>query len=333
MYNYILPFSFLLLYYYGLGGYPKPISLCYYDAINNIRKGGSVTMAYSTYRFTLDVQRNVSQVSLSVRQRDTSRSLAINLTDGGTPYIIEDGCSAVFAARRPDGTPIDRGCIIENKTTIRYDLNGDETLEPGIVDCEIRLYDIESRLITSPRFLIVVDARVYDNDEILPEADAKSFLDEIYGSEAQRRANETARIAAEEARQSAETERDTSFGTFITNANNSLDEAIQKADSDIALMVSNANKSVADAISNANNSVAETIANANAAVSGVLANANAAVSGVLANANEALATAEATLATAEATLETANEAASKVNMEQIVQNVLDELPVWDGGSY
>ena len=317
MYNYILPFSFLLLYYYGLGGYPKPISLCYYDAINNIRKGEIVTMAYSTYRFTLDVQRNVSQVSLSVRQRDTSRSLAINLTDGGTPYIIEDGCFAVFAARRPDETPIDAECVIENNTTIRYDLDFDErvTAVCGTVDCEIRLFDNEGRLITSPRFIIVVDSRVYGNDEILPEEEGRSVLDEIYGSEARRRANETARIAAEEARTSAETERGTSFGTFITNANNALDEAIQKADSDIALMVSNANKSVADAISNANNSVAETIANANAAVSGVLANANEALS------------------TAESTLETANEAASKVNMEQIVQNVLDELPVWEGGSY
>ena len=281
-------------------------------------------MAYSNYRFTLDVQRNVSQVSLSVRQHDTNRSLAINLTDGGTPYKIEDGCVAVFAARRsrPDLTPIDAYCIIENNTTIRYDLQGRDTSEVGVVDCEIRLYDIDGRLITSPRFIIVVDARVYGNDEIMPEDEGRSVLDEIYGSEAARKENEEERISAEEARIAADIERGEAVSALITNANTALDEAIQKADSAIALMVSNANKSVADAISNANNSVAETIANANAAVSGVLANAN-----------EALATAESTLATAEATLETANEAASKVNMEQIVQNVLDELPVWEGGSY
>ena len=59
-------------------------------------------MNSSNYRFTLDMQSNISQVSLPVRLGDTSRKLYINLTDSGSPYFIEDGCLAVFSARKAD---------------------------------------------------------------------------------------------------------------------------------------------------------------------------------------------------------------------------------------
>ena len=114
-------------------------------------------MNYSNYRFNLDVQSTVSQVSLPVRLLDTGRRLYVNLTDGGSPYIIEDGCRAVFSARKADGNPVMNDCIIENNSIIRYDLTAQTTSYPGIVDCEMSLYDPDGKLITSPKFILVVD--------------------------------------------------------------------------------------------------------------------------------------------------------------------------------
>lgn len=157
-------------------------------------------MNSSNYRFTLDMQSNISQVSLPVRKGDTSRKLYINLTDSGIPYFIEDGCRAVFSARKADDNAILNDCVIEKNTTIRYDFSPQTTSSPGVVDCEIRLYGTEGNLITSPRFILVVDERVvYDSDFPLSESD-KSAIDSIILSE-------TARVEAEEDRKLAESER------------------------------------------------------------------------------------------------------------------------------
>lgn len=164
-------------------------------------------MNYSNYRFTLDTQSNISQVSLPVRLLDTSRRLYISLTDGGSPYIIEDGCRAVFYARKADGKPIMNDCIIEKNTQIRYDLTQQTTACAGVVDCEVRLYGMDGKLITSPRFIMVVDERVvYDEDFPLSEAE-QTVLDNIILSETARANAEELRVAAEELRVSAESER------------------------------------------------------------------------------------------------------------------------------
>ena len=156
-------------------------------------------MNYSNYRFTLDMQSNISQVSLPVRLLDTSRRLYISLTDGGSPYTIANGCRAVFYARKADGKPIMNDCIIEKNTLIRYDLTQQTTTCAGVVDCEVRLYGTDGKLITSPRFIMVVDERVvYDDDFPLSEAE-QTILDNIILSE-------TARASAEEERQQAHEE-------------------------------------------------------------------------------------------------------------------------------
>ena len=64
-------------------------------------------MSSSNYRITLDMQSNQSQVSLPVRLKDTNRKLYIILTNGGTPYIIEDGCRAVLFGYKADEHLID----------------------------------------------------------------------------------------------------------------------------------------------------------------------------------------------------------------------------------
>lgn len=150
-------------------------------------------MNYSNYRITLDVQSMVSQVSLPVRQGDTGRKIYINLTDGGQPYFIEDGCLATFFGKKADGNPIGKSCAIERNTTIVYELSEQTTTASGMVECEIRLYDMEGKLITSPRFILVVNNRVVTDEDFPLSEEDRSFLDEMMVAE-------TKRVAAEKER-------------------------------------------------------------------------------------------------------------------------------------
>lgn len=150
-------------------------------------------MNYSKYRFNLDMQSYISQISLPVRQHDTGIVLRINLTDGGVPYVIRDGCRAIFYARKSDGNPLMNDCVIEKNTTICYELTPQTTSCSGVVDCEVRLYGTDGNLITTPRFILVVDSRVvHDEDFPLSESE-QNILDNIIRSETVRQENEVER--------------------------------------------------------------------------------------------------------------------------------------------
>lgn len=165
-------------------------------------------MNYSNYRFTLDVQSNLSQVSLPVKLNDSGRRLLIGLTDGGNPYQISKGSLAKFTFKRSE--PNSEGvyesglydCVLEdNNSTIRFDLTRAVTGVAGVVDCEIRLYGPNGRLITSPRFIIVVDDRVIYDDDIPLTDEQASTIDAIILSEAKRVEAENKRVKAEAARE------------------------------------------------------------------------------------------------------------------------------------
>lgn len=157
-------------------------------------------MNFSNYRFSLDMQSNISQVSLPVREFDTGRKLYIGLTDGGNPYVIKEGCRAVFFARKADGNTVINDCIIEKNTQIVYELTTQTTSCAGVVDCEIRLYGSKNELLTSPRFIMVVDERVIYNDEIVMSKSESNAIDNIILSEETRVTNEQERVEAERER-------------------------------------------------------------------------------------------------------------------------------------
>lgn len=168
-------------------------------------------MNYSDYRFTLDIQIHQAQVSVPVTLNDTARKLYIGLTDGRKPYTIADGCRAVFAAKKPDGTTILNDCIIEKNTTIVYEFSQNTTSCEGIVNCEVRLYDTEGKELTSPQFLIVVDGKVVRDEEIVISESEQTALNNILVSE-------QGRVAAEEERVTAEVGRTQKFNSFYNKA-------------------------------------------------------------------------------------------------------------------
>lgn len=167
-------------------------------------------MILSNYPFTLDIQKTLSQVSIPLTLGETARQLFISLTDGGKPYIIADGCSAVLAGRKADGTAILHDCVIEKNTTIRYHFNEQTATAAGKMSCQILLFDEGGKYIASPRFTMVVYEDVAKADEVLSENDLLSF-GRMLAAEEGRLAAEEDRNKAEAARAEAEQERAEAF--------------------------------------------------------------------------------------------------------------------------
>jgi hypothetical protein len=166
-------------------------------------------MNSSEFRFTLDLHSSQSQVSLPVMEGDTARKFYISLMDGGTPFLLEDGCVAALTIKRHTGTFIQHFCMIENNTTIVYDFRShpDTAAVNGLNRCEVSIYDAGGELISTPRFSMVVSPRVINQNDTDISDEDRHILDDIIVSEATRVASETARVAGEEARAAAEQKR------------------------------------------------------------------------------------------------------------------------------
>lgn len=147
-------------------------------------------MNYSTYRFTLDIHQTRSQVSIPVLYQDTWVQLFINLTDGGKPYKIEEGCKAVLYGKKADGKALVNDCeIIDNNTRIKYTFNDQTASCIGSVDCEIRLYSKDGLQLTTPSFVVLVEDRVIRDEDIVESDDEKSAIDRVLASEEERDKN------------------------------------------------------------------------------------------------------------------------------------------------
>lgn len=196
-------------------------------------------MNFSNYKFTLDMHTAQSQVSLPVVLNDTARKFYISLSDGGKSYHIADGCLALIRINRPTGTYVEHFCSIEDNTNIVYDLSQFENtaIIPGVHDCEVTLYGLDDKEITTARFTMVVSERVVNSDDIEIKDENWTMLDEIGKEEARRQAWESARKKAETQRDdaekervAAEKERETNTAIAIEAANAVAAELLRKAE-------------------------------------------------------------------------------------------------------
>lgn len=156
-------------------------------------------MKDSAYKISLDIHEHASQAVLKAKKTDTGRKLHITLRAGGTPYTIEDDCYAVFKAKKSDGTILFNACTIENNEII-YEFTEQTCTAVGRCRCEIALYGPDDKLITSPRFALLVDGTIYP-DELVESTDEFSALTELItdtleatdaATQAAKNANETA---------------------------------------------------------------------------------------------------------------------------------------------
>lgn len=141
-------------------------------------------MGTSIFRFSLDIHQTQSQVSISASRYSTDRRLMVRLMERGIPYVIEDGCFAVFSAIKPDGKPLYNDCAIRNNTII-YDFTKQTTAALGIYPCQIHLYGADGRLLLSPRFQLIVHDAVYDEEAVESSGEylaLEGFLNHFFDS-------------------------------------------------------------------------------------------------------------------------------------------------------
>lgn len=141
-------------------------------------------MNYTDYRISLDIFKTASQATLPVKQGDTAYKLCINITANGSPYLITEGCYALFTAKKPDGNFINNKCTIENNT-IYYHLTSQTTAAIGMVECEIVLYGDNDEQLATPHFNILVDKKAYNGEKITSSSEVNMLEDLIEKSEAQ----------------------------------------------------------------------------------------------------------------------------------------------------
>ena len=142
-------------------------------------------MNYSNYRITLDVRKTVSSVQLTAKKGDAGRKIYITLSDKGSPCQIKEGCYAVFAGVKPDGTLLYNRTTIEDNTII-YDMTQQTTAVAGLVACEVKLFDSMSNLLTSPKLTILVDDVVVPDDEIVSMDEVTALTELILDASATR---------------------------------------------------------------------------------------------------------------------------------------------------
>ena len=261
-------------------------------------------MNYSNYRITLDVRKTVSNVQLTAKKGDAGRRIYVTLSDKGNPCEIADGLYAVFAGVKPDGTLLYNKTTIENNTII-YEMTQQTTAVPGLVECEVKLFDSMSNLLTSPKLTILVDDVVVPDEEIASKDEVTALAELILDATVSRELATAAANAANEAATHAQTATEAA-NSATANANQAAESANTAASN--AQTGANSATQAAAAANQAAESANQEAANANTAAQ----NANEA-------AEETLAAKEAFLNEASNTLQTihdiANDCASAIECE------------------
>ena len=187
-------------------------------------------MKDSAYKISLDINGSGSQLVLNARHMDTGRKLYVSLRSGGEPYIIEKNCYAAFAATKPDGTALYNACEIEGNEIV-YEFTEQTCSVIGRSRCEIILYGPDDKVITSPRFALLVDGticpegKVVSTDEFTELTHATSEAIEATGAanDAATKANTAATDALGAAQRASDATLDAEDAT--TRADNAAQKA------------------------------------------------------------------------------------------------------------
>lgn len=146
-------------------------------------------MNFSIYNVNLDIHKSAVQVCIVMKQGDTGRKICFTLSESGAEYVISQNCGAVLRAKKPDGSFLYNSCSIDyNNGVVIYDVTAQTTAAVGIVECELRLYDRQTNkedvtqviAITSPRFIIQVDAQALSDSDIKSDNEYTLMAQDTY---------------------------------------------------------------------------------------------------------------------------------------------------------
>lgn len=177
-------------------------------------------MNHSIYRFTLDIHKTKSQVSIPILLGDTNVQFHISINDGGTPYQITSKCNAKIAGKKSNGDIFYHDCEIDDNRII-YTFTPNTANVKGVTNCEIRIYG-PTGVLTTPRFFMVVDEKVILDEELddyLESFTDLAGLDGIIVNEQERIVAEEGRVEAEAERVAAEDKREKLYNDILSDKN------------------------------------------------------------------------------------------------------------------
>lgn len=137
-------------------------------------------MERSIYRITLDLHDRRPLVTLRMTSGDTARRIYVSFADGTVPYVLTQDISARLCAVKPSGAQIFNNMTVEDGTAY-YDVTAATISELGTVECQVRLYDSENRLMSSPRFMLEVSESLLDEQSV-ESTDEYTALTEALGA-------------------------------------------------------------------------------------------------------------------------------------------------------
>ena len=172
----------------------------------------------SIKRISLDIHSTSSGETVNAKRGDTARKIIISLVDGGMPYIIGEDCYAVFTGKKPDRNVVFNDCTIKDNTII-YDFTEQTVAVEGRVNCEIKLYGSDGKLITSPKFTICVFGTVYNEGDEVESTDEFNALTSLIAST--QKAVREAQEAVEEAQEAIKVAQEMEALLYITDASGS----------------------------------------------------------------------------------------------------------------
>ena len=135
-------------------------------------------MKNSVYRIALDMHKDASQYTLHAKRYDTARTIRATFTDGGKPFDVS-GYYPILTGKNAAEETIYESCKIADNSVI-YDFTAPLTDLPGVVECEIQLYNQDPTqggavMITSARFSVIVAEAVYQEGDPKAEANRDAF--------------------------------------------------------------------------------------------------------------------------------------------------------------
>lgn len=106
----------------------------------------------------IDIDKKNFEVIPSVQYDSNTRFLHIQLLNNSVPCDIT-GCSVILSGVKEDGTSIFNSCDVINPEIafIQAEITEQMNVIPGLIDCEIKIYDGEG-VLTSKKFTIKVTA-------------------------------------------------------------------------------------------------------------------------------------------------------------------------------
>lgn len=140
----------------------------------------------TTFKISLDVHNIESQVSIPAFRGDSGYTIIANLIEYGKPFHLSDKCTAFFEGVKADGNYLYNACDIEDGKIV-YNLKKttpdggtcQTTAVPGVVKCQFKIIGENGGIISAPKFTIVVEDTVYNEQAIEDSVSEATVLTEM----------------------------------------------------------------------------------------------------------------------------------------------------------